>query len=342
MTGALGAVTVSVGGGCQQMSQAHDLRANQALEERVKLLEAVIDNFPGGLLLLDKDLNVVLCNEQQKALLEYPPELFSNSQPHLEDLFRLNAMRGEYGPGDVEEQVRSRMDRARQKLPHVFERTRPNGTVIEIRGMPLPQGGFVTTYLDVTEQRRQQALIAHLAHHDPLTDLPNRVLMLDRLSQALARVKRGDVMALFYLDLDRFKPVNDTYGHAVGDALLVEVAQRFKAATRETDTVARVGGDEFVVLQSGVRLVKDIEVLADRLVHMIGGHYRIAGHTVEIGVSIGIAIAPVDGQDADELMKRADKALYRCKAQGGLDYCFYAASEPVRDVLRSEAHLLLT
>lgn len=324
------------------MSQAHAPPVAQALEDRVRLLEAVIDNFPGGLLLLDKDLNVVLCNEQQKTLLEYPPDLFANGNPRLEDLFRFNAKRGEYGPGDVEDHVRLRMDRARQKLPHVFERTRPNGTVIEIRGMPLSQGGFVTTYLDVTEQRRQQALIAHLAHHDPLTDLPNRVLMLDRLSQALARVKRGDVMALFYLDLDRFKPVNDTYGHAVGDALLVEVAKRFRSATRETDTVARVGGDEFVVLQSGVRLVTDIEVLADRLVSMIGGHYRIAGHVVEIGVSIGIAIAPVDGLDPDELMKRADKALYRCKSQGGLDYCFYAAAEPVRGIARPAPRLHLT
>lgn len=324
------------------MSQAFAPQTAQALEDRVKLLEAVIDNFPGGLLVLDQDLNVVLCNEQQKALLEYPPELFANGNPRLEDLFRFNAERGEYGDGDADEHVKLRMDRARQKLPHVFERTRPNGTVIEIRGMPLAQGGFVTTYLDVTEQRRQQALIAHLAHHDPLTDLPNRVLMLDRLSQALARVKRGDVMALFYLDLDRFKPVNDTYGHAVGDALLAEVAKRFRTATRETDTVARVGGDEFVVLQSGVRLVSDIEVLAERLVRMISGRYRIAGHSVEIGVSIGIAIAPVDGFDPDELMKRADKALYRCKSQGGLDYCFYAAAEPVRAVLRSEARLHLT
>lgn len=326
------------------MSQLQDSQAHvtKSLEERVQLLEAVINNFPGGLLLLDKDLNVVLCNEQQKALLEYPPELFANGNPRLEDLFRFNAERGEYGAGDVEEHVKLRMDRARQKLPHVFERTRPNGTVIEIRGMPLAKGGFVTTYLDVTEQRRQQALIAHLAHHDPLTDLPNRVLMLDRLSQALARVKRGDVMALFYLDLDRFKPVNDTYGHAIGDALLVEVAKRFKTATRETDTVARVGGDEFVVLQSGVRLVSDIEVLADRLVQSISGEYRIGGHGVEIGVSIGIAIAPVDGFDPDELMKKADKALYRCKSRGGVDYCFFAATEPVRRMGGQERSLHLT
>ncbi len=303
-----------------------------SLEERVRLLEAVVDNFPGGLLLLDKDLNVVLCNDQQKRLLEYPDTLFAGGNPKLEDIFRFNALRGEYGPGEVEEHVNMRMERAREKLPHVFERTRPNGTVLEIRGMPLPAGGFVTTYLDVTEQRRQQALIAHLAHHDPLTDLPNRALMLDRLGQALARVRRGDAMALYYLDLDRFKPVNDTYGHAVGDALLVEVAQRFRRATRETDTVARIGGDEFVVLQSGVRYVSDVEVLAQRLVNSLSGRHVIGDHIVEIGVSIGIAIAPVHGYDPDQLLGRADKALYICKGEGGGDYRFFSQDFPAREM----------
>lgn len=302
----------------------------EALKERVALLEAVINNFPGGLLLLDKELNVVLCNQQQKELLQFPEDLFSQGTPGLEDLFRFNAQRGEYGPGEIEDHVRMRMDRARERKAHVFERTRPNGTILEIRGVPLAGGGFVTTYLDVTEQRRQQALIAHLAHHDPLTELPNRALMLDRLRQGLARVRRGDAMALFYLDLDRFKPVNDTYGHAVGDKLLVEVARRFRAATRETDTVARIGGDEFVVLQSGVRHVADIEVLARRLHMAIAGTYLLDDIQVEIGTSMGIAIAPIDGYDPDELLCKADRALYRSKSAGGSDYCFYASAEPLR------------
>lgn len=311
--------------GSQLMSNFSDVSREKSLLDRIKLLESVIDNFPGGLLLLDDNLNVVLCNEQQKALLDYPAELFANGNPSLEDLFRFNAVRGEYGPGDVESHVRWRMDRARERKAHVVERTRPNGTVVEIRGVPLAGGGFVTTYLDVTEQRRQQALIAHLAHHDPLTDLPNRALMLDRLGQALARVRRGESMALYYLDLDRFKPVNDRYGHAVGDALLVEIARRFRQATRETDTVARVGGDEFVVLQSGVRLVADVETLAQRLVDSLRGAYQIEGLAVEIGVSVGIALAPFDGLDKDELLNKADRALYRCKSAGGNSYLFHAA-----------------
>lgn len=312
------------------MTNLHQSSNDQALLERIKLLESVIDNFPGGLLLLDNALNVVLCNEQQKALLDYPPELFANGNPSLEDLFRFNAARGEYGPGDVESLVQWRLDRARERKAHVVERTRPNGTVVEIRGVPLAAGGFVTTYLDVTEQRRQQALITHLAHHDPLTDLPNRALMVDRLGQALARVRRGEAMALYYLDLDRFKPVNDRHGHAIGDALLVEIARRFREATRETDTVARVGGDEFVILQSGVRLIADVETLAQRLVQTLGGAYHINGTTVEIGVSVGIALAPIDGLDKDELLTKADRALYRCKSEGGGTYMFHAACDTAR------------
>ena len=121
--------------------------------------------------------------------------------------------RGEYGPGDVEEQVARRMRLVRERKAHVYERTRPNGTIVEMRGMPLGGGGFVTTYLDVTEQRRTQALVAHMAHHDTLTDLPNRALFADRLQTAIALAKRSGLVALHCLNIDKFKPVNDSFGH---------------------------------------------------------------------------------------------------------------------------------
>jgi diguanylate cyclase (GGDEF)-like protein len=302
------------------------------LRERIRLLEAVIDNFPGGIMLFDKDLNLVVCNEQQKELLQYPDELFAGGHPALEQIFRFNASRGEYGPGDIEAHVQKRMDLAREQRAHVVERTRPNGTVLQIRGVPLQGGGFVTTYLDVSEQRRDQAMIAHLAHHDPLTDLPNRALLLDRLEQALARVRRGETVALLYLDLDHFKPVNDRFGHAVGDALLQQVAARLRAATRETDTVARIGGDEFVTLQSGVRQVADINLLARRLVVSLAMPYAIAGHTIEIGASVGIAVSPSDALDADQLIQMADCALYRSKSEGRGRYCFFEADAAAQKV----------
>ena len=293
------------------------------LRERIRLLEAVIDNFPGGISLFDKDLKMVLCNEQQKRLLQYPDDLFADGFPTLEQIFRLNATRGEYGPGDVDEHVGLRLGLAREQRAHAFERTRPNGTVLEIRGVPLNGGGFVTTYLDVTEQRRNQALITHLAHHDPLTNLPNRALLLERLQQALARVKRGEITALLYLDLDHFKPVNDELGHAVGDSLLKAVSDRLRLAIRETDTAARLGGDEFVILQAGIKHAMDASVLARRLVASLAAPYRIAENTVVVGTSIGIAIAPEDGDDPYQLLKNADTALYRCKADGRGRFQFF-------------------
>ena len=285
-------------------------------QDRIDLLTAVIDNFPGGLSLFDRDLKMVLCNRQQKEMLEYPDSLFAKGTPTLEDMFRFNANRGEYGPGDPEEQVRQRMDLVRQKRPHVFERTRPNGTILEIRGAPLAGGGFVTTYLDVTEQRRNQALVAHMAHHDPLTDLPNRTLFQDRMHMALAQVKRGQALvALHYLDLDRFKPVNDSLGHAIGDEVLKAVAGRMRGLIRETDTLARIGGDEFSVIQMGIGGRADVKIFAERLSDSLAEPFTVLGHTIEIGISNGIALAPDDGVESDSLMRLADKALYACKAR---------------------------
>jgi diguanylate cyclase (GGDEF)-like protein len=297
------------------------------LNERIRLLEAVVNNFPGGLLLFDKELNLVLCNDRQRQLLDYPDELFADGNPTLERMFRFNAERGEYGAGDPEAHVKTRMELVAQRTPHVFERTRPNGTVLEIRGMPLSDGGFVTTYVDVTEQRRSQALIAHLAHHDPLTGLANRALMMDRLHMALASVKRGTHrIALLYIDLDKFKPVNDRHGHAAGDQVLKRVAATMLGSVRETDTVARLGGDEFVIIQADVAAAADAETVGQRLIEAISAP---AEH--HVSASIGIAYAPWDGDAADELLRKADIALYRSKAHGGGKINFYSRPPKIEE-----------
>ncbi len=293
------------------------------LIERARLLEAVVDNFPGGISVFDKDLRMVLCNAQQKRLLDYPDNMFAKGFPSLEDIYRFNAIRGEYGAGDPEAHVELRMDLARQQKAHVFERTRPNGIVIEIRGMPLKGGGFVTTYLDVTEQRRSQATVAHMAHHDPLTGLPNRILFRDRLEQAVARARRGESIALLFLDLDRFKPVNDGFGHAVGDNLLRAVAERLNRAKRETDTVARLGGDEFALIQTAIARDSDAAAFAGRLVNSVSRPYMIDEQRISIGASVGIAVAPRHGLDPERLLNKADAALYRCKIDGRGSFGFF-------------------
>lgn len=295
----------------------------ESLRERIRLLEAVIDNFPGGLSLYDDNLQMVICNERQKALLEYPPELFAKGNPSMDQLFRFNAERGEYGPGDVDEQVARRVALARECKPHHYERTRPNGTVIEVRGEPIAGGGFVTTYMDVTEERRNQALIAHMAHHDTLTNLPNRALFADRLQTAVAMAKRSGLLAVHYLDIDRFKPVNDTLGHKAGDDLLIAIASRLRGSIRENDTVARLGGDEFAIVQTGIREERDAAVLAARVVREIARPFDIVGNTVSVGVSIGVAFAPTDGLTVDELLRNADTALYRSKSNGRGCYNFF-------------------
>ncbi|TDG04025.1 diguanylate cyclase, partial [Paracraurococcus ruber] len=182
---------------------------------------------------------------------------------------------------------------------------------------------------DVTAKRLAEARIAHLAHHDTLTGLPNRVLFRERLDVALARAQRGEGFTVLCLDLDRFKEVNDTLGHPVGDILLRQVAARLAAELRETDTLARLGGDEFAVIQSGLDQPKEATALARRLIDVLGLPFELEGHQVVIGTSVGITVAPADGLDGDVLLRGADMALYRAKAEGGGRWRFF---EPEMEV----------
>ncbi|TDG21063.1 diguanylate cyclase, partial [Paracraurococcus ruber] len=188
--------------------------------------------------------------------------------------------------------------------------------------------------IDITERRQAEARIAHLAHHDTLTGLPNRVLFRERLDAALARAQRGEGFAVLCLDLDRFKEVNDTLGHPVGDILLRQVAARLAAELRETDTLARLGGDEFAVIQSGLDQPKDATALARRLIDVLGLPFELEGNQVVIGTSIGITVAPADGLDADVLLRGADMALYRAKAEGRGRWRFFEPEMDARMQLR--------
>jgi diguanylate cyclase (GGDEF)-like protein len=294
------------------------------LRKRVDLLELAFDNLPGGVALFDGDLRMVLCNRPLIDLMDYPPGLLNGRNPSMEEIFRFNARRGEYGDGDPETLVRHRMALARKGLAHCYDRTRPNGTIVEVRGIPLEGGGFVTTYFDVTDQRLDQQAIAHFAHHDALTDLPNRLLFDDRLGNALAQVRRGGSIAVLCLDLDGFKPVNDTWGHQAGDHVLAEVAERLRHAVRESDTVARLGGDEFAIIQTGIADERDALALAERLIDVLHTPMRVDGHALSIGVSIGIALGPRDGATGEALLRKADAALYRSKASGRGRFTFHS------------------
>jgi len=179
------------------------------------------------------------------------------------------------------------------------------------------QQAVLVAILDVTERKQAEARIEHMAHHDALTDLPNRVLFHRRLGEALARVGcGGGNLAVLCIDLDQFKSVNDTLGHPIGDVLLKTVAGRLGRCLRETDMVARLGGDEFAIIMPSIDGPHDAEMVASRVVERLGQPYQVGGHEVFVGASVGIAIAPGDGEDADMLLRNADMALYRAKADG--------------------------
>ncbi len=198
-----------------------------------------------------------------------------------------------------------------------------DGRTIAIHHEPMPDGGWVSTHEDITERRRALAQIERMAHHDALTGLPNRVLFRERLNEALAFGGGGASIAVLCIDLDRFKAVNDTLGHPVGDELLRLVAQRLCECVRQSDLVARLGGDEFAIIQTGALQPIASRALAERLVSVMALPFEVGEHRVLVGTSVGVALSPGDGVDPDELLKKSDLALYDAKAAGRGTFSFF-------------------
>ena len=187
---------------------------------------------------------------------------------------------------------------------------------------------IITVIEDITDKKKAHAKIAHMAHHDPLTELPNRTRLSERLDEALADLGQGNALAVLFLDLDHFETVNDSLGHLIGDELLRVVAERLQTCVTSADTVARLGGDEFAIIQHSAADANETSALADRIRAAITAPYDLGGLRAVIDVSIGIARAPVDGTVSGELMKRADLALYRAKGDGRGKHRFF---EPEMD-----------
>ena len=188
--------------------------------------------------------------------------------------------------------------------------------------------GTVGCARDITARKASESIVEHLAHHDALTDLPNRLLMTDRLNQSLAQTRRDRVkLALLFVDLDKIKPVNDTHGHDVGDMLLKEAARRLReVVVRESDTVARLGGDEFVVVLPRVGAEHDVSVVADRILKALARPFFINNKEIRISASIGVALAPQHGENASRLLKNADAAMYAAKNSGRNAFRFFDPS----------------
>jgi len=425
------------------------VRTAQALHESKLVLENTLEHMDQGISIVDADLRMIGMNRRFRELLGFPESLCSPGTPFA-DFVRYNAERGDYGAGDVDEQVRQRVALARRFEPHLFQRERPDGSVIEVRGSPLPAGGFVTIYTDVTQraraeralrdseerfrsltalssdwfweqdaelrftrlegqhlsgdnrafeqelgrtwwdlgfepdggwathrelmrqrqpfrelvltrqldgghtvharvsgepvlarngellgyrgvarditaQRQAEERVQYLATHDGLTGLPNRVWFHELLSLELKAAKRyGRRLAVMFIDLDRFKVINDSLGHDAGDALLKEVASRLTACLRTSDVVARLGGDEFVVMLREVHTQDQAATVAGKVLASVLEPVTLLGQTCRISASIGVSLYPEDGQDVQALMKNADIAMYQAKEDGKNAFQFYS------------------
>ena len=423
-------------------------RAEEKLQQQHDLLETIIESIPSAVSFINREQVLELHNQEFRRLLEIPQSLFDQAPVTLEMLFRFNAERGEYGPGDPDAIVHALLNRATATEAHHFERTRPNGRSLDIRGAPLPNGGFVTIYTDISERRaseereqlaqkvfahtpagivvtdqtqciisvnpatsllsgyepheivgrtifglldlgtqwtidqlqqeidrhgtwngdieilqklgtsaptgirvsrvddaqvgqtahyiwiladiaeRKQAeeRMRHIAQTDSLTGLPNRLTLQIRLAQLLPEARRHQwQLAVMFIDLDRFKIINDTLGHQVGDELLRDVAIRLSRVVRETDFVARLGGDEFVILLPAISGPADAAIIANKIIGALSSSILTGNHELHTSPSIGISIFPDDGSDGDTILKNADTAMYHAKSAGRNNYQFYAA-----------------
>jgi diguanylate cyclase (GGDEF)-like protein/PAS domain S-box-containing protein len=289
--------------------------------KQVDRLEAALTNMSQGLAMFDRDRKMVICNDRYARMYGLSPEQVKPGTP-LAEIVETRIAHGVFAFKDPEQYRIERQAPTNTATDHIYELS--NGRIIAVSCRPMPDGGWVATHEDITERRRVEARLAHQANHDVLTDLPNRALLRERLEQAATAMREGGRrMALLMLDLDRFKEVNDTLGHPIGDALLKIVTERLRGCVRETDTIARLGGDEFAIVQRVADPAIESAALAKRIQEVITAPFDLDGHHVLIGTSIGIAVAPGDGTDPDQLMKNADLALYRAKNEGRGTYRFF-------------------
>jgi len=318
-----------------QLSAArHEVEESQReLQEQKLRLDTAINNMGEGLCMFDAEKRLVVCNDRYAKMYRLSPELLKAGTPHHE-IIEHRIANGILN-GETSDSAAKRLISTLNALPPDATTSRvdelADGRLICVTRQPMPGGGWVATHVDVTEQRRSEAKIIHMAQHDALTELPNRVRLRVRMDHALAITREGGSgLAVLMLDLDRFKEVNDTLGHPTGDKLLQAVAARLLECVRETALIARLGGDEFAVIDYVTNPVVEATALAEKISHALCEPFDLGDHQVTIGTSIGIAIAPRDGTNPDEIMKSADLALYSAKSGGRGSFRFF---EPELDQL---------
>ncbi|MET0722594.1 MAG: EAL domain-containing protein [Tardiphaga sp.] len=309
--------------------------AQQLLTQKSQHLDTAIDSMTQGLVLFDANAQLVVCNQRFIDMFGLSTDVVKPGC-NFRDLIRHREQTGTF-VGDVDEYCTTFLRNVSEGIVHDTILATPDGRSIQIVYQRSVDGGWASTLEDITERRRSEQRIAHLAHYDALTDLPNRVMFRQQLEREIATLPNGARFAILYIDIDEFKGINDSLGHAVGDELLKVVAARLRECVGTSGFVARLGGDEFAIVQTAIADRDEVISLVASLYLAIRQPYECFGHQLSTDASIGIAVAPDDGTDLDQLLRHADLAMYGAKGDGRRNYRFF---EPAMDASAKERRAL--
>ncbi|MBN8992893.1 MAG: EAL domain-containing protein [Rhizobiales bacterium] len=315
----------------RQLRRQH-AAAQHKLSEKTQHLDSAINNMTQGLLLFDASGRLVICNQQYIDMFGVSPDVVKPGC-HLRDIILHRQQQGTF-VGDVDAYCAKFLNPTDGGV-RITETTMPDGRTIQLIYQSSPDGGWTTTLEDVTERRRVQARIQHLAHYDALTNLPNRTLF-QRHAEGLLLESAAAQFAILYIDIDEFKRINDSLGHLIGDEFLKGVADRLRQSVGPDDFIARLGGDEFAVVQRNVTCDDDVSILVGRIYERLRTPFDCNGHCLSSDASIGVAVAPHDGTDLFGLLKSADLAMYAAKAAGRRTHRFFEPAMEKQANLRRE------
>ncbi len=298
---------------------------NRQREQRLQQWNTVFDNASEGMLITDIGGSIINVNQSFTRITGYSLDEVLGRSPHI-----LNSGRHDES---FFQAMWSSLRNTGNWQGEIWNR-RKSGDIypewLSISRIENSDGetcNYVGVFSDISSLKESERRLYHMAHHDPLTGLPNRLLMTARLEHAIEQAKRNPArLAIMFIDLDKFKNINDAYGHALGDQLLINVASRLKMRLREQDTISRLGGDEFVVILEQITDTKCVKALASSIIQSLSEPFKLAGNEVYTTPSIGVAVFPQDGTDSDSLIKNADIAMYRAKEQGRRQFCLYTST----------------
>ena len=305
---------------------SRDITDRKLADDHLRLISSVFDHAEEGILITDKDGTILEANPACTRITGYSHEEMLGRNPRIlhsgrqdrqfyETMWAEVLIKGSW-TGEVWN---------KRKSGEIYPERLTLSSVKNAEGQTIR---FIALFSDISSIKSHQQQLEHLAHHDALTGLPNRTLLNDRFEMALAKAKRsGEKLAVCFMDLDGFKPVNDNLGHEAGDVLLVEVAQRMLGISRSTDTIARLGGDEFVLIFTDISGKAECQQMLTRVMNAINQPFDIDGHEVRISASIGVAFYPDDDGDGDNLLRHADQAMYVAKQSGRGRFHFFNQEE---------------